>query len=754
MKLNRIIVALIAVVFLVSLSSESYSQKQKPRRKVIHAVVDVSTSEPTTTLSPEMERRQAAFLKTWEAINDNYFDSTFSGLDWEKIRAEYQPRVTAAKTDQEFHLILEEMINRLGRSHFAIIPPEYFQTLEKAKARAREKRSLKQPSTSDGAESSGDSKDTEIDLQDLDAKYGIGIELRMIAGHFVISRVDEDSSAAEKGLKPGFILDKIDGVLLDDLIRRTIASYPSTRNIQQRLPSEIVGWFLNGKPNTTVNLTCLDGVGQASEYEVPRRPLGGDTISFGSRFPLQYLQFESKSLTDNVGYIRFNVFAIPMIGKFCDAISQFAAKKALIIDLRGNVGGVVGTLVALNGMLSDHLTVIGTSIYRDGSERLIATPKVKNFKGKIVILVDGQSASAAELFAAGMQDNHRALIVGERTSAEALPSITTPLATGAVLIYPIADFKTPNGRSVEGNGVEPDYKVSFDRESLLKGTDVQLEKALSLVNSDASEKDASSSKKLLVRSEPLPPPPPPKASGPPRIVAGNGGALTPPTSTKPPKAPVKDAKSLKVIADFAEKIGGADNIQSISSYDVSGSGIVGLHGSEMEIALKAFRQTPDKFLLLMTSDASGEVREIYNGKKKYLQSEMGIEREIYSGVDTRRSQLFPGVFDLTDPTFLSSVSFEGVFDLDGRKVNILSAKSETGIPIGMAFDVESKFLVRFTLPGLAYTLGDYRKVDKVMLPFMIDLEHIMQMRLETVHLNSTVDPANFEKKENCFDRPN
>ncbi len=103
---------MILIAALAIFGVEGSAQKRKPRIKPITATVTVSASNPTPA-----QRRQEAFLTAWGTLNQNYFDKTFGGLDWEKIRAEYQPRVYRARTDAEFHRILEEMIGRLGKSH-------------------------------------------------------------------------------------------------------------------------------------------------------------------------------------------------------------------------------------------------------------------------------------------------------------------------------------------------------------------------------------------------------------------------------------------------------------------------------------------------------------------------------------------------------------------------------------------------------------------------------------------------------------
>ncbi len=125
----------------LSINENLFAQKRKtpPRRTVVGTPQKILTVKPTRDLPPEMQRRLNAFYFAWETIKNNYFDQTFSGLNWENIKKEYEPRVLNTKTDKQLHDLLQEMINRLNRSHFVVIPPEVYQAIEKAKAKVKAK---------------------------------------------------------------------------------------------------------------------------------------------------------------------------------------------------------------------------------------------------------------------------------------------------------------------------------------------------------------------------------------------------------------------------------------------------------------------------------------------------------------------------------------------------------------------------------------------------------------------------------------
>ena len=120
----------------------------------------------------------------------------------------------------------------------------------------------------------------------------------------------------------------------------------------------------------------------------------------------------------------------------------------------------------------------------------------------VVILMDGGSGSTSEIFAGGMQESGRALIVGERSIGAALPSTFVKLPTGALFQFAIGDFKTPKGILIEGHGVIPDVEVKWNRARLLEGHDWQLEEAIRQIQKRAT-KVAAGNTEFKVRSSQL-----------------------------------------------------------------------------------------------------------------------------------------------------------------------------------------------------------------------------------------------------------
>ena len=762
MKHIRVFCVSLALFIVCGLPAAALSQRKTPPKprpapdKILRITklgsVDVLGGDTPQGLSAAQKLRWDSFIKVWETLRDNYFDQTFNGLDWNAVKAEYRPRVIAAKNDLEFHSQMQEMIGRLERSHFAIVPPEVYREIETAKTEAKKREKERAAARSETSGDDGD--DDEPHFDESETQFGIGVELRLIDGKFVISGLDDNSAAGYAGVKPGFILDKINGVSLSEMVSRITVYYSSlgTEKFLKYLPLQVGPWFLNGEKDSFVTITCLDGDNKAVDFRIRREPLRGRNVVLGENLPDQYLKFVTREIDSDVGYLRFNLFAKPVVDEFCDAIRRNAGKKALIIDLRGNTGGLLGPLYALSGMLTDDQIDIGTMIYKVGREPMIARSMKNNFKGKLVFLVDRYTISAAEIFAGAVQDNKRALIIGEKTAGEALPAISVVLPTGGVMLYPIANFKTKTGRLLEGVGVVPDVVVNIDRKTLLGGADPQLARAIAEIKQD----------KLFPvnsRDDDAPPPAPKPV---PKVVNGSGSGLSsasppPPmaanTGAAPKPAPeVKEEKALAVIKAFADAAGSLADWRAIKTYTITGRQQIGYRGSQTTFSLKSYKRYPSDYAIVLSTPAVGEVRTIVAGRKMSTQADYGLETTV-TLPETTNVDLFDSIFEALDSDTMRSATYTGIFDRDGRKCHIIEATLKNGASYAMAFDVENKMLVsvagRFSLTSY----GDYRKVGSLMMPFKVGVGSGKELEFDTIVLNETLSDDIFKLKENCYDRP-
>lgn len=393
----------------------------------------------------ETELRRQSFEKVWTTINEKHFDPAFGGIDWKKMREIYQPKAMSAKTREEFHGILRQMLGELKLSHFGVY-----------------------------------SNETEV--QATKFKDGIiGIDLKMIDKEAVISRVEKDSSAEKAGLKTGFVIKKIDGKTPTELLAKLetyLAERETNEKMKQIYRERTLVNFIAGKSKSFAKLEVSNAKNQAQIFNVERYVAKNEMSEALGNFPPQEIVFESKRLENGVGYIRFNIWVIPQMPKIRAAIREFADAKGIIFDLRGNPGGIGGMASGVAGFLSSERISLGSMTGRESELKFIAYPQSNAFLGKIMILSDHGTGSTSEIFAAGMQEAGRAKVIGETSAGAVLPSVFEKLPTNATFQYAISDYKSPKNVLIEGRGVIPDTEVRQTRKALLAGQDLLLEEAV------------------------------------------------------------------------------------------------------------------------------------------------------------------------------------------------------------------------------------------------------------------------------------
>lgn len=414
----------------------------------IAAVISISAQTVAIVNSPEKidetELRRQSFEKVWNTINEKHYDPTFGGVDWKKVRETYEPKANAAKNLNEFYAVLRQMLGELKLSHFGIFP-----------------------------------KDAQVQT----AEFGggiTGIELKMIDGNPVISRLEAASPAEKSGIKKGFIITKIDGKSISEILaplEKALAERKEGEKIKQLYRERVAASYLDGKPETLVKVEVLNEKNQPQVFSIARYASKYEMSEALGNFPPQEVIFESKRLNGNIGYIRFNIWVIPQMTKIRAAIREFADAKGIIFDLRGNPGGVGGMAPGVAGLLSKEKVSLGSMNGRSSQMNFIAYPQTNPFLGKVFILTDHASGSTSEVFAAGLQEIGRAKIIGETSAGAVLLSVFDTLPTGAIFQYPISDYKSPKNVLIEGRGVVPDTEVKTTRKSLLDGRDLPLEEA-------------------------------------------------------------------------------------------------------------------------------------------------------------------------------------------------------------------------------------------------------------------------------------
>ncbi len=401
-----------------------------------------------TVKADKTELRRQTFEKVWNTVNEKHFDPNFGGVDWQKMREVYQPKAAAAKSDAEFYTVLRQMLGELKLSHFGIIPPA-----------------------------------VEMNTSKSGEGY-IGIGLKMLDNQAVISEIKPASTAEKSGLKTGFVIEKLDGKTTAEILAplEKLLSAQSMHEAQKRLYRErVLLSYINGDAGTKAKVEILDGENNLQTFDVTRVENKSEMSQAFGNFPPQEVIFDAKILDGNIGYIRFNMWIVPQMPKIREAIRSMKDTNGIIIDLRGNPGGIGGMAPGIAGLLVKERVSLGSMKSRDSEMKFIVYPQANIYEGKIVILTDYGSASTSEIFAAGMQEIGRAKVVGEKSAGAVLPSVFEKLPDGATFQYVISDYKSPKNVLLEGRGVIPDVEVKQTRQALLEGRDLQLEEAVKII---------------------------------------------------------------------------------------------------------------------------------------------------------------------------------------------------------------------------------------------------------------------------------
>ncbi len=244
-----------------------------------------------------------------------------------------------------------------------------------------------------------------------------------------------------------------------------------------------IGWsliaraLLAGQPESAVTVKILNTKNIKRTITLTRQINGEKWFNFGV-LPRSYSDFYATILPGNVGYIQFTAFTTPMLLLFRKAIvGELRHVKALIIDMRGNVGGMLMYPPWLAAWCSPETVPFGKLIIKGTTLQPKSFPQSKCFKGAVAILIDNYSYSCAEVFPAGMQDAKKARLFGTTTSGKCLPSMFFKLPCGFRLQTVTGSIVRPNGKEIEGVGVKPDEKVILSIQSLRKGQDNVIEAA-------------------------------------------------------------------------------------------------------------------------------------------------------------------------------------------------------------------------------------------------------------------------------------
>lgn len=271
-------------------------------------------------------------------------------------------------------------------------------------------------------------------------------------GVITVLQVYEDSPAQKAGMQDGDVLYKVDG-----------------EDVSGRELTEVVN-LVKGEKGTDVTLTLLRGdAGDEIELTVTRDTIEDQTVTY-----------EMKEA--GVGYIRVAEFDTVTYEQYKEALEDLEAQgmEKLVIDLRSNPGGNLETVCdMLDLMLPEGLIVYTED--KDGRREEYTSDAEHQFDKPLAVLVDGYSASASEIFAGAIQDYGLGQIVGTRSYGKGVVQSIFDLKDGTSVKLTIAEYFTPKGRSIDGEGITPDVEVEYVYDEADPRADNQLEKALEVL---------------------------------------------------------------------------------------------------------------------------------------------------------------------------------------------------------------------------------------------------------------------------------
>ena len=392
-----------------------------------------------------------SFEYVWKTIRDKHWDPTLGGLDWQAVHDEFRPRVEQSKSSDEARALISEMLSRLGQSHFSIIPSTVYRDM-----------GSETPESGDYPAGIGET----------------GIDVRVIDGRALVTRVDDPSPAASRQVGLGWEILQVRGRPLAPVIRRIDQAYRSSTLRDFHLRRAVLS-RLSGNIGDRIPMVFLDCSDREAALDVPlARPRGNRTV-FGYLGP-QFVWFESRKLDRNIGYMSFNLFLDPanLAREFGEAVQSCLRCAGIMIDLRGNPGGMGAMSMGMAGwFISAPDQRLGTMFTRSVPLKFTVNPRVQTYGGPLAILLDGSSVSTSEIFAGGLKDLGRARIFGTRSAGAALPSVFERLPNGDGFQYAVANYISEGGKPLEGAGVTPDEEVAPTRAALLQGRDPVLEAA-------------------------------------------------------------------------------------------------------------------------------------------------------------------------------------------------------------------------------------------------------------------------------------
>ena len=280
----------------------------------------------------------------------------------------------------------------------------------------------------------------------IDSKItGIGVNIASISGKIQIINVMDGTPAQASNLQNGDIILDINGKDVNGLSLSDVAN------------------LVRGPENTVVNITIMRDKDKFLK-KVMRKEIKIKTVK--------------SSVDKNIGYIQISSFlGTSTPNEFIEAIDRTKDTEGLILDLRGNTGGLLPNAVFIANLFitkGNLVSIVGRDNYRFDIEAENIELEIDK---PLIVLVDGSSASASEILSGALKDYKRAKLLGTKTFGKGMVQKIVPLPNETGLNLTIAKYLTPNGADINKKGITPDIEVKLTLEDIKNKNDVQLETA-------------------------------------------------------------------------------------------------------------------------------------------------------------------------------------------------------------------------------------------------------------------------------------
>ena len=362
---------------------------------------------------------QSLYDEVWKLINARFVNDDKNGQDWRIWRHRFDSQI---KDEEDANVGIETMLASLNDRYTRFLDKDEF---------AEEGRSIKA------------------------TLYGIGIQIGVRDDKLVVIAPIDDTPADKAGLKANDEILEIDG--------------KNTKGMSVKEAADLI----RGEKGTKVHLEIKRDDKAPKFYDIVRDEIKLKSVSLTTPF--------STPVPNNIGYIKLSTFLSSNAAQEVqNGLKEEGNKSGYILDLRSNPGGLLSNAIRIADFFLEDGSIVST-VDRDGYKEVrYSTPSVITGK-PLVLLINGGSASASEILSGALKDNKRAVLIGERSFGKGLVQEINQLPGGSGVNITTQRYLTPNDTDINKKGIEPDIAVELTEDDAKAKKDVQLTKAISVM---------------------------------------------------------------------------------------------------------------------------------------------------------------------------------------------------------------------------------------------------------------------------------